>query len=356
MKQIELKKYRPSGSKHCFVQRAGYLVGKLSVKYGRPVGLKIFDDVAIESAEDIYIAKWGDDPLLETDPRLNTTIWEATQIQNIAAFHGLAPRVYGLETCYLYGAYHPMQVIEVLDGPVPTIEEAEAVYDAVAALGEKYHFGVEKRDVSMVDVIDGKLIDFQTFAFTKDYRDTVRELYCEDGKYGKVYYQEVPEIGLTGGPRKSELRIKELGLDQIDYSKKTVWDIGGAGGYFTRYALERGAKRVVGFDMEGPVSASRHMANYLGYFNADYEVVDLMNPSALNHLPPPDIAFFLSLNFHVPIPEILQHVPMVVFEDNGKETRHLENPGKPWTDWFKTIEHRGACSDHGAKSIYWCRK
>lgn len=356
MNSIEIKEYRLSGSKHCFIQTNGYLVDKLSTKYGRRIALKVFDDVAVDVEENMYQVKWGDDAVGE-EPRRNTLLWEATQIQNIAALHGLAPRVYGLTTVVLCGTIHPVQIIEYIEGANPSSHEAaEAIYEKVQELGEKYGFSYHKRDVSMADVIDGKLIDFQTFAFTKDYRDTVREIYCESGKYGKVYYQDVPEIDLNGGPRKSELRIKELGLDQIDFSKKIVWDIGGAGGYFTRYALERGAKRVVGFDMEGPVNASRHMANYLGYFNADYEVVDLKDPNALSKFEKPDIAFFLSLNFHVPIPNVLADVPFIVFEDNGKETRHLTDPGKPWTDWFQTIEHKGQCTDHGQKSIYHLKK
>ena len=71
---------------------------------------------------------------------------------------------------------------------------------------------------------------------------------------------------MHGGPRDSERRIKELGLDQIDFKNKTVWDVGCAGGFFTRYAIDRGAKRVIGFDNEATVNAARNMANYLGYF------------------------------------------------------------------------------------------
>jgi len=32
----------------------------------------------------------------------------------------------------------------------------------------------------------------------------VKEIYIESGRYGKVYYQDVPELSLSGGPRKAK--------------------------------------------------------------------------------------------------------------------------------------------------------
>lgn len=350
MKKLELLKNRLSASKHCFIQVRGSLVDIMSKKYGRRVGLKIFDDVFVEKEEDMYTVLWGDPPE-EGQPRRNTTLWEATQIQNIAAMYGLAPRIYGLETVFLGRQFRPMQVIEIMEPGYQTIQEAEAVYQKVIDLGKKYHFGIHKADVSARDCMSGKLIDFQTFKFDQDYKDTVKQVYCEEGKYGKVYYQDVPELGLSGGPRKSELRIKELGLDKIDFEGKTVWDIGCAGGFFTRYAAEHGAKQVTGFDMKEPIIAAKNVANYLGYFNINYEEINLSDPYVLNDRVKPDICLFLSLNFHIGIPSFLKYCPFVVFEDNGKETRH-QTLGIPWTEWFDKIEYLGACTDHGQKKIW----
>lgn len=350
MKNLELKKYRPSASKHCFILTNGHLVDILSSKYARRIALKIFDDVSVESEADMYKVLWGDPPA-EGQPRRNTTLWEATQIQNIAAMYGLAPRVYGLETVYLGRQLRPAQVIELADPSWQTLQEAENVYHQIIELGKKYGFTIGKPDVSARDCMSGKLVDFQTFYFNKPYKETVRQVYCEEGKYGKVYYQDVPELELSGGPRKSELRIKELGLDKIDFKGKTVWDIGCAGGYFTRYAMEHGAAQVTGFDMKESVIAAKNVANYLGYFNISYEVADLREKEVLVDRAKPDIVLFLSLNYHIGIPSFLKYCPFVVFEDNGKETRHNEL-GNPWISWFKKIDYLGECTDHGSKRIY----
>lgn len=351
MNAIELKQHKLSASKHCFIQTNGKLVDNLTKKYGRQIALKIFDGVSVESENDFYTVKWGDDPT-PGNPRKNTKLWEATQIQNIAVMHNLAPRVYGLETVFLAEKLRPVQVTELLPTEYDEYQNALNVYEEVIGLGKKYNFEVAKADVSDRDVMCNKLVDFQTFAFTKDYKDKVREIYCEEGKYGKVYYQDIPELEFSGGPRKSDLRIKELGLDKIDFQGKTVWDIGCAGGFFTRYAYSRGAKSVIGFDMEKPITAAKHVANYLGFFNLDYEVIDLSNPDVLMDRQKPDICFFLSMNFHIGIPKFLQDCQTVIFEDNDKNTRHNITLDRPWNVWFKDIKYLGQNTDHGQKSIH----
>lgn len=354
MKQFEFKEYRLSASKHCFVSVCGFLPAHLTKKYGRErlCGLKVFDDVEVETLEDLKSVKWGDDPK-EGEPRNNTKLWEATQIQNIASWYGLAPRIYGLETVKISKKLRPTQVIEFLNHDTSEgVDEkgAIAVYDKVIALGQKYGFGIGKRDVAPSDIVQGKLIDFQSFAFTKDYLETVRQIMFEEGKYGKVYYQNEPELGLSGGPRDSMERIKYLGLDQIDFSGKVVWDVGCAGGFFTRYAIDRGAKRVIGFDTEQTVLAARNASNYLGYFNADYVGIDLSQGIPDEYLKP-DIVFYLSMNFHIPTPQRIFEADTIIFEDNGKETRALETPSEEFTNGrnFKFI---GRGIDHGDKAIY----
>ena len=141
-------------------------------------------------------------------------------------------------------------------------------------------------------------------------------------------------------------------LDRIDFKNKIVWDLGCAGGYFLRYAIDRGARRVIGFDMKESIEAAFHVDNYLGYFNNDYVEADLKRGIPSNIIKP-DIAFFLSLNFHIGIPNYLKDIPFVIFEDNGKESRKLTELRKPWTDWFKNIKFIGKAKDHGNKSIFW---
>lgn len=357
MKLPELDKKRLNLAKHCIVVNDTPLCKFYGEKYGRKIGIKVFDLDTIKKPEDFLTAKWGDDPV-KGKPRKNTTIWEATQIQNILAMNELATRIYGLETVSVGDKLCPAQIIEWIESEEETtIEMAEEVYRKAVKLGEKYGFGIEHEDVSDKDVIGGKLVDTQTFAFTKPYAQTVEEIYNKQGKYGVVYYQDVPELGLASGPRKSLDRIKYLGLEQVDFKGKIVLDFGSAGGFFSRYADNHGAMRVLGIDLEAPVEAAQHMANYLGNWNIDYRFIDI-NKAGKNLMElikchrGPDIAFFLSMNYHVGLPEWLSGFNTVIFEDNGKESRKSDTLGKPWIDWYKDIKLVGHGKDHGDKPCY----
>lgn len=341
--------------KHAFIVKND-ITDALSKVYRTPVMMKVYDTCG--ELTDIRTYKWGDDPA-EGMPAKNTLLWDATQIQNIAAWNGLAPKVFSLDKVIFEGKTYPVQIVE----EVPTRgnwwdgygdeSDAQLIYDQIQSLGEKYGFKVvSKEDVNKRDAIGSKLIDFQTFCFHEPYDALVRKSYIQDGKYGKVYYQDVPELKLSGGPRKSVDRIKTLALDRIDFKDKSVLDIGCAGGFFCRHALDQGAGYVRGVDMLQPVEAARNLANHLGKFAIDYEVADLSKGYDDEF----DIVLFLSLIFHVDIPEAVKKAKVVVFEDNSKNNRHKKELGKPWTDWFSKIEHVGVATDHGNKSIYHLRK
>ena len=357
MRKRRIKKFRLDLAKHCFVSR-GKLNTLLANSYGRDedkVCLKIFDQTEVNNVEDYETALWGDNPP-QGEPRKNTTLFEGTQIQNILAWHGLAPRVYGLETVNLCDKLVPLQVTEYVEGEDSTIDEAVKVYNKVKKLGEEYGFKVEKDDVSEADVIGGKLVDVQTFAFNWKYMDTAKDIYINKGKYGKVYYQDIPAFKLSGGPRKSEERIKMLGLDKIDFNGKTVLDIGCAGGFFCRYAVDRGAKKVTGMDLPETAEAAFHASNYLGYFNIDYLPVDVREiKTSYDEF---DIVLLLSMNYHIGIPDWIpaSAKEVMVFEDNGKGRRNLREVADPWVKQFNTQEFIGLATDHGDKPIYHIKK
>ncbi len=276
---MKLTRLRPAGAKHCFLLRTGMAVAYFREMFDRPDAmLKVFDLDEVTEEQGLEVAKWGDDPR-KGEPRLNSNLIDATRIQNIAAFHGLAPWVYGLGTISLANKLVPVQITEdvgTFRESAKNNDDAESVYRKVVELGKKYGFGIEKEDVSTSDVINGKLVDFQTFAFNKDYKETVKEMYIA-GKYGKVYYQDVPELGLSGGPRKTVERFTTLGLDKIDFKDKVVLDVGCAGGSFLRYAIKHGAKRGIGIDIDkGELEAAFHVSNWLGKYNIDYVNLDVV--------------------------------------------------------------------------------
>jgi 2-polyprenyl-3-methyl-5-hydroxy-6-metoxy-1,4-benzoquinol methylase len=185
--------------------------------------------------------------------------------------------------------------------------------------------------------------------------ESVRESYIRDGEYKGVYYQDVPELGLNGGSRKSLDRIKSLALDRIDFKNKSVLDIGCAGGFFCRYAFSQGARYVRGVDLAPPVKAAQAISDHLGMSAIDYEVADLKEGYDEEF----DIVFFLSVIFYVGIPESVKTAQIVIFEDNTKENKNDTKLGEPWGTWFSDIKYIGSAADHinhDSKPVYHLRK
>lgn len=319
--------------------------------------LKIFNVYPIPEFElkAVDMAVWGDPPVNREDHNMSVGLKDATKIQNYCWLEGLAPRVYGICGVLLNNKKCLAQEIEKRQHHSKDEAEAYEVYKKVKKLGETYGWGNDKDDVSSVDVMDGQLVDFNTFHPQDEHLDKIKALYFELARYGKVYYQDVPELGLHGGPRKSEDRVKYMKLDEIDFKSKSVADFGCAGGFFTRYAKSRGANKVHGYDYEdvkgsNNIKAARIIANELEYWNIDYIDQDLRT---IQLLPDSyDITFFLSMNYHIGIPEWLPMVTkeVCIFEDNSKNRDALPTLEK----MFSKVVKVGEALDHGNKPIYHC--
>ncbi len=345
--------------KHCFIFKCpDELKEKFGLEY-KDLLLKVFLQEEYKEGNENKM-KWGDDPSGD-NPKVNTLLMEATKIQNICYFEFVAPRVHALVKVSWKGKDYLAQLTDNLGKEFGSKHsDSYRAYAKVKELGKIYGFENQKDDVSMWDVIQDKLIDFQTFWFTDEHAKKILEMYKDRTKWGKIYYHAIPEIGLTGGPRVMEQRIKEMELDKIDFKGKTVLDIGCSGGLFMHYALEHGAKRVVGLDFEKDVSGARLVSNELEYFNAEYYGIDLQhtNTNYLKGLLSAekfDIVFFLSMFRHVEFPEF-------VWEMCG-ETAIIE-----WNNWksegeiYELVKKRfeitreGRTTDHGTgKPFYICK-
>ncbi len=352
-------KWKKKG-KHAFITRDKGVLKEACSWYGRDPEeccIKVFYANPLLAGQVLDDALWGDNRLKESDLRKNTKLIAGTQIQNILWKHGISPRVYGVFEARLGKLRVACQLTEFVKGDATKdIQRCYSMYANVNEMGKEYGFKAWKDITNYEDIIEGKYVDPQPFAFEdKPYLEYVKEIYCEKGKYGKIYYQDEPRIGLTSAPRKSKDRIKYMALDKIDFKDKVVWDIGCAGGYFCRYAAEHGAKRVIGMDMGKPLEAAFQGSNYLRCFNIDYVECDLSR-GIPSDIPKADIAFMLSMNYHIPIPERLFEVDTVIFEDNGKESRNDDKLGEPWIKHYKNIEFVGRANDHGSKALYTLRR
>lgn len=360
-----IKIYAPSEEvvgKQAFIDRNEPELSEACKMYGRnpdSCAIKVFYGNPLGEGEKLTDALWGDNPDLSNphDVRKNTKLFDGSKIQNILWWHGLAPRVYGIFEAEYEGNRVACQLVEYITGDrAKDDEEIYHVYGRVKEFGKNYHFSDVKNILNRNDVISGKIVDVQQFAFDRDAINVFKNIYIEKGRYGKVYYQDIPELDLWGGPRKSEDRIKYLSLDKVDLKGKVVWDVGCAGGYFLRWARLNGATRAIGFDNADTIYSAFMIGTWLGFFNIDYVECDLRRGIKDDTVPKADVALFLSMNFHVPIHKQILEAPVVVFEDNGKETRHNDVLGEPWISNFNNIEFVGRGEDHGNKAIYHLHK
>lgn len=358
----------PGRGKHCFMAR-------IDGEEYRIFDVLEFNEINDETEKEFH---WGDYPSEDKPYHGWSGLKEATIIQNICWYHGLAPRVYEIVGVEIYGKKYFAQRIEYLNKPFcETHKDAEPTYEAVKKLGETYGFHTEKDDVSNKDVMGGKLVDFNTFHFTEDHREKVMAIIREKGHYGKTIYQSEPKLDIISTPRNTEHRIKAMKLDEIDFKRKSVLDLGCAGGAFCRYSKDRGAREVLGIDFEDVIGTDTRLAAYLiswelGYFDIEFEAHDLRNVAIGRHnrdkfkymsfLHRWDIIFFLSMSYHIGIPDWLGDITneLLIFEENSRNFKEdpqvTKNTIKKLKTMFRKVERVGQSEDREPQPIFWCYK
>jgi 2-polyprenyl-3-methyl-5-hydroxy-6-metoxy-1,4-benzoquinol methylase len=245
---------------------------------------------------------------------------EATHIQNIYAFHNIAPRVYAIFKIKILKNWYWAQLTDDLGHWEDEGIQDVLIKGAVQGLANRYHIQTFN-DGREYNVVAGKYVDFQGFHLPDNYEEELKQRLigvANVGKWGPwMNYHSIPELGISGG-RNNEQRVKEMGIDKIDFKGKTVLDIGCSEGFFCRYAIDRGAKRVVGIDLEDVVSPVREYTSYKGYYNIDYLGMDLLTQTP--QLEQFDIVFFFSMVQHIGMPQWIIDVvkDLLIFEGNAK--------------------------------------
>lgn len=340
----------PNFGKHCFV-------AALDIS----TVVKVFHYKPSDNWEDLESFRWGDKPK-QGEPDMSVSLVDATKIQNIAAMHGLAPKVTEIVKVRVGDRKYWGQIQQDLGNAIaPTQEQAEKIYREVVKLGETYGFSTEKEDVSVFDVIDNKLIDFNTFHFNADHKEKFKEFYLKNAIYGKTHYHPVEEWGITSSPRDNNKRVDWLRLTEANLRGASVLDLGCAGGWFTRYAYKMGAKRVVGIDsaLDIPTSAitlaAQLVATDLEMWGIEYLDMDIEHNRPKQGMEKFDVVLFLSESYHVGVPEWLPLVTggVCIVEDNSKDK---QDTFKKLRALFRKVELRGHSEDRDNSHlpIYWC--
>lgn len=198
-----------------------------------------------------------------------TTLIEATKVQNIFAYHELAPRVYAIA---LINGERLAQVTRYAEGnwnprPIQALK-----------IARHYQIGAKGHPIGPYLAREAKwigdqMVDFGEMYFRdkSEYENRLRRhviRYHKKPHSEDIGYQDCEELGIMGR-RRMDYRRRIMKLDSVDFTGKTVLDIGCNNGAFCREAARRGAARVVGVDHKY-VKGNRELANWLGYWNIDF--------------------------------------------------------------------------------------
>jgi 2-polyprenyl-3-methyl-5-hydroxy-6-metoxy-1,4-benzoquinol methylase len=289
-------------------------------------------------------------------------IWEATKIQNLYSFAGLAPRVYALFVFEKEGKKYYAQLTDDLGK-----HSFDATREQVREMNKKLQDFADKNEIEYFDdgreknLIKGKWVDFQGYKLKDSYKDKLRS------KVDKVCnwhppssYQPFPELGLSGR-RDNSHRAEKMKLDEIKWVGKTVLDLGCSAGWFCNYALKNNAKKVVGIDFFGRADVAEELSNYLGYFNIDYYEMDLKKVNyggivGITGFTKFDVVLFLSMSYHIGLPQYINALTreLLIYEGNSRANdEEFENMIKLW---FKKVEKVGETTDLNPRRVLWAKR
>lgn len=287
----------------------------------------------------------------------------ATQVQNLFALHGVAPRVYSLA---IVNGKRIAQVTQYAEG------DGQPDYSEAKRIIKKYRLGIKgkpKEDATKAAIrytrfdfkwVGSQFVDFGRFYFRdpKWYRAYLKGK-IQVRKGGRVAYQAVEELGIKG-QRGHRHRVKHMQLDGLDFRGKTVLDIGCNNGAMLREALRRGARRVVGVDFRR-VSYWCQIMNLLEYWNYDIYPLDLPEQAEMIEVCTGtakfDVVFALA---------IVQHMEggyQPWLAKLAKETFYLEgdrvpDSGEQYSEAlardFRQVEWLGWIKDEDARPLYRC--
>jgi len=275
-------------------------------------------------------------------------------IQTYYYLKGIAPRVYDIG----WLGQCPYMLIEYIDDkPLKEVNNKKKV--EVKSIASESGF-IEAYDID-INVIKNYMgnyyVDFQSFlidfdVFWKWLKGRIRE---------ETHWGHLSDKGMrvpyhtyeVRGTRDINYRIKALGLDKIDFVKKSVLDIGCNLGLMSHYAAFRGAQEVTGVDVPSMFGVAELYKYYKGIKNVQLYGKEL-TPESIDQLGQFDIVFYFAMVHSLGYPKKLKDITkeLLIFEGHNLQSedvvrRELENI-------FKSVEFKGFTTDRGRRPVFWC--
>lgn len=344
-----------------FVCRESALVDRVSDYFGQSstgLLLKIWQYPV--HTDDLAAIKWARYFNMKHHPGLSTHerggLLDCLKVQNFAAMHDLAPKIYGL--CLLEsrsGSRHIAALMDDAKALPPTGLSDEEVLRTVSLFCSEHGLQAPFGDLATKgNFVNGRLVDWQYSKPLTEHREFVKSYYLKHTQFGESKYQTAPVVGIDVGIRDTTKRISDLGLDRIELKGRTILDIGCNGGQFLNFAAARGARYGCGVDWPKVARAANYLSNYIGHFNIKYLGHPLHDgfPTDQASKEPFDLVLLLSMTTHIGTPEYLHGLGkrLIVEVNHPHQVADVEKTlTSHW--WYHLF---GKAGDHGDRHIFHC--
>ncbi len=347
---IASAKERKRGGSCTYILYSSELETLLHERFGRHnLCLKVFK----ASVSDLSTFPWH--------PKKDHLLTSCAKVQNLFALRGLAPFVYDI---VLLNETSWAQVTDYVGGNTrpPTVETGSAVAKAVL----KEFYITTEWDMNEDNWVNGWFVDFGLFHWKSPsrYVGGMRE---RIGKYASWGSNPLPYQGAFGLPSQRDMkrRVEMMKLDEIDFTGKTVLDLGCSLGLFCQDALLRGAKRAVGIERRVQATdIAYEVANWHECWNVDFltikfskkptgkEIETIKSACGLDSF---DIIYALSvmqIGYHPWIIDMCDDMFYLEGHVPDKEHTYRERLEAD----FSEVEYLGITRDHGPRPLFRCRK
>jgi hypothetical protein len=288
-------------------------------------------------------------------------------IQNIFAAYGMAPRVIKFFEVIVRanGAKALARISEYLGEESGYTDERA---DQFMALAEKLHIrpytGECQNEIryNQNNWRSGKYVDFGGFkwidqeAYRKELMDRIQTVTHFGKSYNgrKASYQSIDIKGWElDGKRKMASRIDALKLNQINFHKKSVMDIGCNLGLFLHYAVARGADDLVGYDRPEVIQVAREFASCQRQFEIDFQARELGAEPPTRQA---DIVFFLAMSEYLGFPDWLKDVTKQTLLYEGHSKEKADETKVKLSRLFRSVDYLGEINDRGNRPLFVCTK
>jgi 2-polyprenyl-3-methyl-5-hydroxy-6-metoxy-1,4-benzoquinol methylase len=157
---------------------------------------------------------------------------------------------------------------------------------------------------------------------------------------------------MSEGKRNTDYRINLMKLNELDFTGKSVVDIGCNLGLFLHYASDEGASELTGYDTERNVGVARLLANYKTKFNIDFVGCDLKTTIPKKA----DIVFYLSMSEYLGFPDWLKDITKGVLYYEGHASTTKESDETNLRKLFGRVEFLETSTDRSERPVFRCAK